>query len=85
MARVKFEVEPIMISLNRAFGRGPGMPAALALAKPDVMVLPAGRLAPGVEVDGDIAAGLEPAEARLAALEQPLRAAVLRVLAGDLT
>jgi formate dehydrogenase subunit gamma len=32
MARVKFEVEPIMISLNRAFGRLPGMPAALALA-----------------------------------------------------
>jgi len=59
-------------------------PAALALAKPDVMVLPAGRLAPGVEVDGDIAAGLGPVEARLAALEQPLRAAVLRVLAGDL-
>lgn len=57
--------------------------AALAAAKPDVLLLPAGGLAPGVEVDGDIAAGLEPAEARIAALEQPLRSAVLRVLAGE--
>lgn len=58
-------------------------PMALAAAKPDVLLLPAGGLAPGVEVDGDIAAGLEPAEARIAALEQPLRSAVLRVLAGE--
>ena len=58
-------------------------PSGLAHARPDVMLLPAGRLAPGVEVDGDIAAGLEPVEARLAVLEQHLRAAVLRVLAGD--
>ncbi|MEN4921476.1 aspartate carbamoyltransferase [Achromobacter spanius] len=58
-------------------------PAALAHARPDAMLLPAGRLAPGVEVDGDIAAGLEPVEARLAILEQHLRAAVLRALAGD--
>jgi len=56
--------------------------AALAFAKPDVLLLPAGGLVPGVEVDGDIAAALEPAEARVAALEQPLRTAVLRVLAG---
>ncbi|MGW9067786.1 aspartate carbamoyltransferase [Achromobacter animicus] len=56
--------------------------AALAFAKPDVLLLPAGGLVPGVEVDGDIAAALEPAEARVAALEQPLRMAVLRVLAG---
>ncbi len=55
---------------------------ALAAAKPDVLLLPAGGLVPGVEVDGDIAAGLEPTEAAVAALEQPLRAAVLRVLAG---
>lgn len=58
-------------------------PAGLALARPDVLLLPAGGLVPGVEVDGDIAAALEPTEARLAALEQPLRVAVLRVLAGD--
>lgn len=57
-------------------------PLALAAAKPDVLLLPAGGLVPGVEVDGDIAAGLEPAEARVAALEQPLRAAVLSLLAG---
>jgi aspartate carbamoyltransferase catalytic subunit len=56
--------------------------AALAAAKPDVLLLPAGGLVPGVEVDGDIAAGLEPTEAGVAALEQPLRTAVLRVLAG---
>ncbi|WP_312438861.1 aspartate carbamoyltransferase [Achromobacter sp.] len=57
-------------------------PAVLSVAKPDVLLLPTGPLVPGVEVDGDIAAALEPAEARLAALEQPLRTAVLRVLAG---
>ncbi len=57
-------------------------PLALAAAKPDVLLLPAGGLVPGVEVDGDIAAGLEPAEARVAALEQRLRAAVLSLLAG---
>lgn len=56
--------------------------AAMAAAKPDVLLLPAGGLVPGVEVDGDIAAGLEPTEAGVAALEQPLRTAVLRVLAG---
>ncbi|MNX87497.1 Aspartate carbamoyltransferase [compost metagenome] len=58
-------------------------PAALAVAKPDALLLPAARLAPGVEVDGDIAASLAPVEARLADLEQHLRQAVLRVLAGD--
>ena len=58
-------------------------PAALAVAKPDVLLLPAGSLVPGVEVDGDIAAALEPTEARVAALEQALRIAVLRVLAAD--
>lgn len=58
-------------------------PAGLAVAKPDMLLLPAGRLVPGVEVDGDIAASIEPTEARLAAFEQMLRVAVLRVLAGD--
>jgi aspartate carbamoyltransferase catalytic subunit len=58
-------------------------PAGLAAAKRDMLLLPAGRLVPGVEVDGDIAAGIEPTEARLAAIEQTLRVAVLRVLAGD--
>ncbi len=58
-------------------------PMGLAVAKPDMLLLPAGRLVPGVEVDGDIAAGIEPTEARLAAFEQMLRVAVLRVLAGD--
>lgn len=58
-------------------------PAALALAKSDAMLLPAGRLTPGVEVDGDVAASLDPAEAHLAVLEQPLRVAALRMLSGD--
>ncbi|MFD4841082.1 aspartate carbamoyltransferase [Achromobacter sp. NPDC058515] len=58
-------------------------PAALAAARPDALLLPADRLAPGVEVDGDIAASVAPIEARLAELEQHLRLAALRVLAGD--
>ena len=58
-------------------------PAALAQARPDVLLLPAARLAPGVEVDGDIAAALEPVETRLADLEHHLRVAALRLLAGD--
>lgn len=58
-------------------------PAALAAAKPDALVLPAARLAPGVEVDGDIAASLEPATAWLADLEQHMRAAALSLLAAD--
>lgn len=57
--------------------------AALAAAKPDVLLLPAGALTPGVEVDGDVAASLPPVEAQLAGLLQPLRLAVLHVLAGD--
>ncbi|MNU59762.1 Aspartate carbamoyltransferase [compost metagenome] len=58
-------------------------PAALAWANPDALLLPASRLAPGVEVDGDIAASLAPLETRLADLEQHVRLAALRVLAGD--
>jgi len=58
-------------------------PAVLALAKSDAMLLPARRLTPGVEVDGDVAASLDPTEARLATLEQQLRVAALRVLAED--
>lgn len=57
-------------------------PAALAVARTDALLLPASRLAPGVEVDGDVAASLAPVEARLAELEQHLRLAALRVLAG---
>lgn len=58
-------------------------PAALAAAKPDALVLPAGALTPGVEVDGDVAASLPPVEARLVGLLQNLRLAALGVLAGD--
>lgn len=58
-------------------------PAALAAAKPDALLLPAGALTPGVEVDGDVAASLPPIEAQLAGLLQPLRLAALHVLAGD--
>lgn len=57
-------------------------PAALVAAKPDALLLPADRLAPGVEVDGDIAASLAPLEARLDDLQQNLRVAALRLLAG---
>lgn len=58
-------------------------PAALAAAKPDALLLPAGALTPGVEVDGDVAASLPPIEAQLAGLLQPLRLAALHVLTGD--
>lgn len=58
-------------------------PAALAAVKPDALLLPAGALTPGVEVDGDVAAGLPPIEAQLAGLLQHLRVAALSVLAGD--
>lgn len=58
-------------------------PAVLAAARPDALLLPAGELAPGVEVDGDVAASLAPLQARLAELEQRVREAVLGVLAGD--
>ncbi|KAG1454768.1 hypothetical protein G6F57_015435 [Rhizopus arrhizus] len=60
-----------------------GTPAALAAANSDVLLLPAGALTPGVEVDGDVAASLPPIEARLAGLQQHLRLAALGVLAGD--
>ncbi|WAI83650.1 MULTISPECIES: aspartate carbamoyltransferase [Achromobacter] len=58
-------------------------PATLAGAKPDALLLPGGALTPGVEVDGDVAAGLPPVQAQLADLEQHLRLAALSVLAGD--
>ncbi|MGY6268454.1 aspartate carbamoyltransferase [Achromobacter denitrificans] len=57
-------------------------PASLAGARSDALLLPAGGLEPGVEVDGDIAASLMPVQARLAELELHLRHAALSVLAG---
>ncbi len=68
----------------REYAQGYGLtPAALAAAKPDALLLPAGTLTPGVEVDGDVAATLPPIEGQLADLEQHLRVAALCVLAGD--
>lgn len=58
-------------------------PERLAVAKPDALLLPAGALTPGVEVDGDVAASLPPIESQLAHLEHHLRVAALAVLAGD--
>lgn len=58
-------------------------PAALAAVRSDVLLLPAGVLTPGVEVDGDVAASLPPIETQLAGLLQYLRLAALSVLAGD--
>ncbi|CAB3703969.1 aspartate carbamoyltransferase [Achromobacter pestifer] len=58
-------------------------PAALAAVKADALLLPAGVLTPGVEVDGDVAASLPPIETQLAGLLQYLRLAALSVLAGD--
>ncbi|MGE8688228.1 MAG: aspartate carbamoyltransferase [Achromobacter sp.] len=57
-------------------------PASLADARPDALLLPAGPLTPGIEVDGDVAASLAPAQAQLAGLEQRLREAALDLLAG---
>lgn len=58
-------------------------PAALAAAKRDALLLPAGALTPGVEVDGDVAASLPPIEAQLAGQLQSLRVATLHVLTED--
>ncbi|MCW0206237.1 MAG: aspartate carbamoyltransferase [Achromobacter sp.] len=57
-------------------------PGVLAGARSDALLLPAGGPTPGIEVDGDIAASLAPAQARLADLERHLREAALSVLAG---
>ncbi len=57
-------------------------PARLAAARPDVLLLPAAALTPGIEVDGDVAAGLGEIEAGLARSEGHLRLAALSVLAG---
>lgn len=57
-------------------------PARLALARPDALLLPAAALTPGIEVDGDVAAGLDETGASLARAEQHLRLAALSVLAG---
>ncbi|QQB35823.1 aspartate carbamoyltransferase [Achromobacter deleyi] len=57
-------------------------PARLALARPDALLLPAAALTPGIEVDGDVAAGLGDIEAGLARSERHLRLAALSVLTG---
>lgn len=57
-------------------------PTRLALARPDALLLPAAALTPGIEVDGDVAAGLGDIEAGLARSEGHLRLAALSVLAG---
>lgn len=68
----------------REYAQGFGLtPTTLAAAKPDALLLPAGALTPGVEVDGDVAASLPPIEAQLAGYEHHLRLAALTVLAGD--
>lgn len=58
-------------------------PAALAAARSDALLLPAGVLTPGIETDGDVSASLTPIEAQLADLEQYLRLAALELLTGD--
>lgn len=58
-------------------------PDALAVARPDVLLLPAGALTPGIETDGDVSASLTSIEARLADIEQYLRLAALHLLTGD--
>ena len=58
-------------------------PQALAAARSDALLLPAGALTPGIEVDGDVAASLAPIEARLEDIELHLRLAALELLSGD--
>ncbi|WP_088138213.1 aspartate carbamoyltransferase [Achromobacter xylosoxidans] len=58
-------------------------PHAMAACRPDALLLPAGALTPGVEVDGDVSASLAPFEARLADIERHLRLAALDLLTGD--
>ncbi|WMD18717.1 aspartate carbamoyltransferase [Achromobacter seleniivolatilans] len=57
-------------------------PASLAFAKPDALLLPAGALSPGVEIDGDVAASLSAIEGQLADFEGHLRVAAISILAG---
>ncbi|WP_336731814.1 aspartate carbamoyltransferase [Achromobacter ruhlandii] len=67
----------------REYAAGHGLTTArLAVARPGALLLPAAPLTPGIEVDGDIAAGLVDAEAGLARFERDLRVAALSVLAG---
>ncbi len=67
----------------REYAAGYGLtPARLAAARPDALLLPAAALTPGIEVDGDIAAGLVDTEADLVRAEHDLRLAALSVLAG---
>ncbi|QKH35160.1 aspartate carbamoyltransferase [Achromobacter pestifer] len=58
-------------------------PDVMAACRPDALLLPAGALTPGIEVDGDVSASLEPIETRLADIEQHLRLAALDLLTGD--
>lgn len=58
-------------------------PDALAAARSDALLLPAGALTPGIETDGDVSASLAPIETRLADIEQYLRLAALDLLTGD--
>lgn len=58
-------------------------PDAMAACRPDALLLPAGALTPGVEVDGDVSASLAPIEERLADIERHLRLAALDLLTGD--
>lgn len=68
----------------REYAAGYGLtPARLAAANADALLLPAAPLTPGIEVDGELAAGLVDTDTRLARFERDLRLAALRVLAGD--
>ncbi|ADP13964.1 aspartate carbamoyltransferase 1 [Achromobacter xylosoxidans A8] len=58
-------------------------PDALAAARSDALLLPAGVLTPGIETDGDVSASLTPIEAQLADIERHLRLAALDLLTGD--
>ncbi|WP_454693077.1 aspartate carbamoyltransferase [Achromobacter aegrifaciens] len=58
-------------------------PDALASARSDALLLPAGALTPGIETDGDVSASLTPIETQLADIEQHVRLAALDLLTGD--
>lgn len=65
----------------REYAAACGLTAArLAAAKPDALLLPGGRLTPGIEVDGELAASLTAIDAQLADTERHLRLAALSVL-----
>lgn len=80
MERISGALLPSAREYAHSYGLTPG---ALAGARPDALLLPAGELEPGIELDGDVAASLAPVQARLAGLEQRVREAALGLLAGD--